>query len=67
MNFSNVNELPLTLDSNDLSEILGISKGSCYNMLKRKDFPAIKIGKRVLVSRDRFFQWLEQNTRGYES
>ncbi len=66
-NIKNYSELPLTLDANDLSEILGISKACCYSMFKRKDFPTIKIGKRCLVSRDRFIEWLEKNTRGYES
>lgn len=64
MNYSNINELPLTLSADDLSKILGISKGTCYSMFKRKDFPTIKIGKRVLVSRDRFFEWLNKNTKG---
>lgn len=62
-NYKNYDELPLTLTADDLSKFLGISKGSCYSMLKRDDFPTIKIGKRVLVSRDRFIQWLEKNTR----
>lgn len=51
--------LPLTLDANDLSEILGISKTSCYKLFERKDFPTIHIGKRKLVARDHFFAWLD--------
>lgn len=66
-NYRNYDELPLTLTADDLSRYLGISKCSCYSMFKRKDFPTIKIGKRVLVSRDRFIEWLNKHTRGYEA
>ena len=66
-NIKNFSELPLTLSASDISQALGISKASCYSMFKRKDFPTIKIGKRCLVSRDRFIEWLEKNTRGYEA
>lgn len=59
----NYDALPLTLDANDLTKILGISKGSCYKLFDRKDFPTIVIGKRKLVARDRFFEWLDRNTK----
>ena len=41
-NYKNYDELPLTLTADDLSKFLGISKGSCYSMFKRDDFPTIK-------------------------
>lgn len=62
-NYKNYEELPLTLTAEDLSRFLGISKCSCYAMFKRIDFPTIKIGRRVLVSRDRFLEWLEKQTK----
>lgn len=66
-NIKNFNELPLTLSASDISQVLGISKVSAYSMFKRNDFPTIKIGKRCIVSLDKFIDWLEEHTRGYES
>ena len=62
-NFKSYDELPLTLNADDLSKFLGISKGTCYAMLKRKDFPTIRIGKRQLVSRDKFLEWIDKNSQ----
>ncbi len=62
-NFSDYNNLPLTLSAEDISKVLGISKSACYNIFRREDFPAIIIGKRKLVSRDKFLEWLNNNTR----
>ena len=61
--YQNINDLPLTLSATDLCKYLGISKCSCYALFKRDDFPTIKIGNRLLVSRDRFIEWLEKQTR----
>lgn len=61
--YKSYDELPLVLSAEDLSRFLGISKCSCYAMFKRKDFPTIRIGSRVLVSRDRFLEWLEKYTK----
>ncbi|MCR4889099.1 MAG: helix-turn-helix domain-containing protein [Ruminococcus sp.] len=66
-NYNNYDDLPVTLSADDMSKFLGISKCSCYALFKRKDFPTIKIGSRLLVSRDRFIEWLEKQTRRTES
>ena len=66
-NIKNFNELPLTLSASDISQVLGISKASAYTMFKRKDFPTIKIGKRCIVSRDKFIDWLAKQERKVES
>ena len=58
--------LPLILNANDLSKILGISKSSCYKLFQRKDFPTILIGNRKLVARDHFWEWLDQQTKKKE-
>lgn len=62
-NFKSYDELPLVLNAEDLSRFLGVSKGTCYSMLKRKDFPTIRIGKRLLVSKDKFLEWLDKNSQ----
>ena len=56
-------DLPLTLSAAHLAEILGISQGTVYALMKQPDFPLIQFGKRMLVSRERFFEWLERRTQ----
>lgn len=59
-------DLPLTLSAAHLTEILGISQGTVYSLMKQPDFPLIQFGKRMLVSRERFFEWLERRTQHLE-
>ncbi len=56
-------ELPLILSAKDVQEILGISKGKTYELMNAKDFPTIYLNKRMVVSRDAFREWLNQDKR----
>lgn len=55
--------LPLVLGAKDIQAILGISKGKTYALMNSKDFPTIYLNKRMVVSRDAFFDWLNQDKR----
>ena len=57
-------ELPLFLSSETLSGMLGISLFSCYELMHDKDFPVIRIGKRMVVEKSRFIEWVKNNTAG---
>jgi hypothetical protein len=52
--------LPMSLNAKDISKVLNISIGNAYNLLHREDFPTIHIGKRMIIPRDRFFEWMDQ-------
>lgn len=41
--------LPVSLNAEDISQVLNISIGNAYNLLHREDFPTIHIGKRMIV------------------
>jgi excisionase family DNA binding protein len=56
-------QLPLTLKADQVAAVLGISRANAYTLLRREDFPTLRIGKRMLVPRDRFVQWIEENTQ----
>ena len=47
-------DLPLFLNVKDLSSAIGIAPSSCYKLMHEKDFPSIRIGKRLVVPRDKF-------------
>lgn len=57
-NFSK-DQLPMILGADEIAATLGISRAKAYQLFHRVDFPTIKIDKRLLVSRDRFFTWLD--------
>lgn len=54
-------DLPLTLSADDIAAVLGISRTNAYALLHREDFPTLKIGKRLLVPRDRFIRWIDES------
>ena len=56
-------ELPLTLCAEDVATVLGISRTNAYALLHQEDFPTLHIGKRLLVPRDKFIQWINDSTK----
>lgn len=55
--------LPIVLQAKDVQAILGISKGKTYELMNSLDFPTIFIGKRMLVPKDAFLDWLNNDKR----
>lgn len=53
------NELPLVMSAEDIAKVMGISKGNAYALMHTKGFPTITLGKRMMVKRDHFFEWLD--------
>lgn len=57
--FKTNEELPLALNAKDVAGYLNISLTCAYYIMNSKDFPVIKIGKRLIVTKDNFLNWLE--------
>ena len=64
--YQSYEQLPLSLNAEDVSEILNISIGKAYNLFHRADFPTIHLGKRMIVPRDRFLAWIDKQFEGME-
>ncbi len=60
--FKNYTDLPLTLTAPEVGEVLGISRASAYELVRSEGFPRMIIGKRILVPRDKFLAWIDQQT-----
>lgn len=54
-------DYPITLTPDDVTEILHLGKNNAYLLFHRNDFPSVRIGRKLLVSRDALKQWLEKN------
>ena len=52
-------QLPLPLNANDIAAVLGISRANAYTLMRAKGFPTIFIGKRMIVPRDKFIEWMD--------
>ena len=62
--FKDYSELPLFLNAELVAKVLGISPSSGYELMHEPDFPILKIGNRMVVPKEKFIQWAEQNTTG---
>ena len=64
--YKNYDELPLFLNAATVAKVLGIAPSSSYELMHEKDFPALRIGNRIVVPKEAFIQWVEQHTGGTE-
>ncbi len=56
----------MTLTVPEVGEVLGISRAGAYDLVRSKGFPHMKIGMRILVPRDKFLAWIDQQTEVME-
>lgn len=56
--------VPDILNAQQLAEVLGISRAGAYQILNSKDFPTLRIGKRMLVPKDKLLAWIDDHTGG---
>ncbi len=50
----------LTLSVEEAAKVLGIGRNLCYDRVKTREIPVIKIGRRLLVPRKALDKLLEQ-------
>ena len=55
-------QLPCMLNANDIKEYMRISRTQAYEQMHAEGFPLIRIGKRMLAPRDKFLQWVDNQT-----
>ena len=54
--FKDYSELPLFLNAELLAKVLGVSPSSGYELMHEPMFPVLKIGSRMVVSKEKFVQ-----------
>ena len=59
--YKNYDDLPMFLNAQIIASVLGVSPSSAYELLHEKGFPALRIGSRFVVPRDKFQNWVEEN------
>lgn len=61
-NYKTYDELPLFLNAETVANVLGIAMSSTYELMKEKDFPALRVGNRLIVPKEKFIAWVEMKT-----
>ena len=62
--YKSYDELPLFLNAEIVSKLLGISSTTVYELMHKKDFPVLKLGNRLVVPKEKFKEWVEKNSGG---
>ena len=57
-------DLPVYLSVDQLAALLGISRAGAYTYVHSDGFPVLRLGKRMLVPRDKLIAWLDAQTEG---
>ena len=62
--YKSYDELPLFLNAETISKLLGISSTTVYELIHTKDFPVLRLGNRLVVPKEKFKEWVEKNSGG---
>ena len=62
--YKSYDELPLFLNANLVAQVLGVSQSSGYELMHEPGFPVLRVGSRMVVSKEKFIQWAEEQAGG---
>ena len=62
--YHSYDDLPLFLNAELISKVLGVSLASAYELMHDKEFPAVHVGSRIVVPKEKFQQWVEEQMGG---
>ena len=60
--YTDFHDLPLMLTTQEIGEMLGIPRAAARDLVCTEGFPHIRIGKRILVPKDKFICWIADQT-----
>ena len=65
--YMSAEELPMILNVQEVSNFIGLGMSQTYDLIRRIDFPAFKIGNRIFVPRDKFLAWIDNQSAEKEA
>ena len=57
-------ELPLFLNAGLVSQVLGVSISTAYELMNEPSFPVLRVGSRIVVPKEKFIRWTEEQSGG---
>ncbi len=61
--YTSMEELPVTLNAQDVATVLGISRANAYCLMHSRGFPTLQIGKRMVVPKDKLIEWINEHIK----
>ena len=58
--FKSSEELPLMLSVPEMAAALGISRAGAYELARSEGFPALRIGNRIVIPKDKLQEWVDK-------
>ena len=62
--YTSYDQLSLMLSVPEVAAVLGISRAGAYELVRAEGFPALKIGSRIVIPKERFLNWIDTQTVG---
>ena len=62
--YKNFEELPPFRNAEIVAKTLGVSPSTAYELMHEKGFPSLRIGSRIVVPKEKFQQWGEEQMGG---
>ena len=59
--YTSYDELPIMLSVPQLAAVLNISRSGAYALVCSEGFPALKIGSRIVIPKDKLQNWINEN------
>ena len=60
--FKSYEDLPLMLWVPEMGAALGISRAGAYELARSEGFPALRIGTRIVIPKDKLQEWVDKQT-----
>ena len=60
--FKSYEDLPLMLSVPEMGAALGISRAGAYELARSEGFPALRIGTRIVIPKDKLQEWIDKQT-----
>ena len=55
-----LDDLPPFCSVNEILEVFCISRATVYRLARQGEIPCVRLGRRVILSRDHLKKWIEQ-------
>lgn len=58
-------DFPEVMTVADIQKFLNISKNTVYDLIKRQEFPVIRMGRIMRINKTKFLEWFDKDLVGY--
>ena len=62
--YKSYDDLPPFLNAKMVAQVLGVSISTAYELFHEPGFPTLRVGSRMVVPKEKFIQWVEEQTGG---